>query len=58
MFAREVMPEFHDREPEHQEWKAGVLAGEIELDEIDTSPYQLVTNQTPASKVRAASAGE
>ena len=30
------MPEFHAREPEHQEWKAAVLAGEIELDEIDT----------------------
>ncbi len=58
MFAREVMPEFHDREPQHQEWKAGVLAGEIQLDEIDTAPYQLVTNQTPAAKVRAASAGE
>ncbi|MEX0682089.1 MAG: LLM class flavin-dependent oxidoreductase [Dehalococcoidia bacterium] len=40
LFAREVMPEFHDREPEHQEWKRGVLAGEIELDEIDTDPYK------------------
>jgi alkanesulfonate monooxygenase SsuD/methylene tetrahydromethanopterin reductase-like flavin-dependent oxidoreductase (luciferase family) len=58
LFAREVMPEFHEREPQHQEWKAGVLAGEIDLDEIDTTPYQLVTNQTPASKVRAASAGQ
>ena len=47
------MPEFQAREPEHQEWKAGVLAGEIELDEIDTTPYNLVTNQTPAAKVRA-----
>ena len=28
MFAREVMPEFHDREEEHQEWKRAVLAGE------------------------------
>ena len=33
------MPEFHDREPEHQEWKRKVLAGEIDLDEIDTQPY-------------------
>ena len=24
---REVMPEFHDREAEHQEWKRGVLVG-------------------------------
>ena len=30
MFAREVMPEFHDREEEHQEWKRAVLAGERE----------------------------
>ena len=39
LFAREVMPEFHGREPAHQEWKAAVLAGEIELDEIDTAAF-------------------
>jgi hypothetical protein len=39
LFAKEVMPEFHDAEAEHQEWKQGVLAGDIELDEIDTTPY-------------------
>jgi hypothetical protein len=33
------MDEFHDREPSHQEWKQSVLAGEIELEEIDTEPY-------------------
>jgi alkanesulfonate monooxygenase SsuD/methylene tetrahydromethanopterin reductase-like flavin-dependent oxidoreductase (luciferase family) len=53
LFAAEVMPEFQAREDEHQVWKQAVLAGEIELDEIDTTPYNLVTNQTPASKVRA-----
>ncbi len=53
LFATEVMPEFQAREPEHQAWKAGVLAGEIELDEIDTSPFNYVTSQTPAAKVRA-----
>ena len=42
LFAEEVMPEFHAREPEHQAWKAAVLAGDIELDEIDTSPYARV----------------
>ena len=31
------MPEFHDDEPAHQEWKRKVLAREIELEEIDTS---------------------
>jgi alkanesulfonate monooxygenase SsuD/methylene tetrahydromethanopterin reductase-like flavin-dependent oxidoreductase (luciferase family) len=39
LFAREVMPEFHERDQVHQEWKARVLAGEVELDEIDTEPY-------------------
>jgi alkanesulfonate monooxygenase SsuD/methylene tetrahydromethanopterin reductase-like flavin-dependent oxidoreductase (luciferase family) len=36
LFAQEVMPEFHAREPEHQEWKRKVLSGEIELEEADT----------------------
>jgi alkanesulfonate monooxygenase SsuD/methylene tetrahydromethanopterin reductase-like flavin-dependent oxidoreductase (luciferase family) len=49
LFAAEVMPEFHEREHEHQEWKAAVLAGEIQLDEIDTSPYAMPrrTGQAP-----------
>ena len=41
LFADEVMPEFHEREPDHQEWKQRVLAGEIELEEIDTTPYAM-----------------
>jgi alkanesulfonate monooxygenase SsuD/methylene tetrahydromethanopterin reductase-like flavin-dependent oxidoreductase (luciferase family) len=40
LFAREVMPEFHAREPEHQAWKRKVLAREIELEELDTEPYR------------------
>jgi alkanesulfonate monooxygenase SsuD/methylene tetrahydromethanopterin reductase-like flavin-dependent oxidoreductase (luciferase family) len=40
MFAREVMPEFHANIPAHEEWKAKVLAGEIELEEIDTQPFR------------------
>jgi len=39
LFADEVMPEFHAREEAHQAWKAKVLAGEIELEEIDTTPF-------------------
>jgi alkanesulfonate monooxygenase SsuD/methylene tetrahydromethanopterin reductase-like flavin-dependent oxidoreductase (luciferase family) len=39
MFASEVMPEFHAREPEHQAWKARVLSGEIQLEEIDIEPF-------------------
>jgi alkanesulfonate monooxygenase SsuD/methylene tetrahydromethanopterin reductase-like flavin-dependent oxidoreductase (luciferase family) len=40
LFAREVMPEFHAAEPEHQEWKRQVLNGEIILGEIDTAPFR------------------
>ena len=47
LFAREVMPEFHAREPEHQAWKSAVLAGEIELEEIDTDPFTLRGNSRP-----------
>ena len=39
LFAREVMPEFHAREPEHQAWKRDVLSGQIELPEVDTAPH-------------------
>lgn len=39
LFAREVMPEFQAAEPEHQAWKRQVLAGDLELEDFDTSPY-------------------
>ncbi len=50
LFAREVMPEFHEREPEHQAWKQAVLAGEIALEELDTAPHTFRALQTPAAK--------
>ena len=56
LFAREVMPEFHDREPEHQAWKQKVLSGEIQLEEIDTSPFNVRSNQTPTTKTTPAEA--
>jgi alkanesulfonate monooxygenase SsuD/methylene tetrahydromethanopterin reductase-like flavin-dependent oxidoreductase (luciferase family) len=40
LFAKDVMPEFHDREPEHQAWKTKVMNGEIELEELDTEPHR------------------
>ena len=40
LFAKEVMPEFHAAEPGHQEWKRQVMAREIALDEIDTTPHK------------------
>ncbi|HET6949823.1 MAG TPA: LLM class flavin-dependent oxidoreductase, partial [Acidimicrobiales bacterium] len=39
LFAREVMDEFHANVPAHERWKSGVLAGDIELEEIDTEPF-------------------
>jgi alkanesulfonate monooxygenase SsuD/methylene tetrahydromethanopterin reductase-like flavin-dependent oxidoreductase (luciferase family) len=46
LFAEHVMPEFHAMEPDHQTWKSSVLAGEIELDEIDTAPFTTVSLQS------------
>ena len=40
LFAREVMPEFHAAEGEHQDWKRQVMAGEILLEERDTSAHK------------------
>ncbi len=40
LLAKEVMPEFHAAEPGHQDWKRKVLSGEIQLDEIDTTPHK------------------
>jgi len=45
LFAREVMPEFHAREPEHQRWKEGVLAGRIPLEDLDTSAHTVYAHQ-------------
>ena len=56
LFAREVMPEFHDREPEHQLWKQAVLNREIELPEFDTAQFNRPSNQTPTKAATAGSA--
>jgi alkanesulfonate monooxygenase SsuD/methylene tetrahydromethanopterin reductase-like flavin-dependent oxidoreductase (luciferase family) len=45
LFAREVMPEFHAREPEHARWKADVLAGRVELQGDDADGYRLYAHQ-------------
>jgi hypothetical protein len=39
LFANEVMPEFHANIPAQEAWKAGVLAGDIKLEEIDTEQF-------------------
>jgi len=40
LFAHDVLPEFHANIPAHEGWKAKVLSGEIELEEIDTQPFR------------------
>jgi len=50
LFAEHVMPEFHAMEPDHQEWKRAVLAGEVELAEIDTEPFKLLSLQAIKQK--------
>ena len=47
LFAREVMPEFQERDPEHQQWKQQVLAGDIELSEIDPATLTPMSLQNP-----------
>jgi len=44
---REVMPEFHGRHAEQEAWKAAVLAGEIELEDIDTEPFNFAARGKP-----------
>src|SRR6202022_608060 len=45
LFAREVMPEFHAREPEHQRWKDDVLAGRIVRAPLDPEGHKLYSHQ-------------
>jgi alkanesulfonate monooxygenase SsuD/methylene tetrahydromethanopterin reductase-like flavin-dependent oxidoreductase (luciferase family) len=45
LFAREVMPEFHAREAEHQRWKSSVLEGRILLEQSDTSAHKVYAHQ-------------
>ncbi|MDP6563962.1 MAG: LLM class flavin-dependent oxidoreductase [Alphaproteobacteria bacterium] len=45
LFAEEVMPEFHARQPEHEAWKQGVLDGSVVLEDLDTQPYDIYSHQ-------------
>jgi hypothetical protein len=72
LFAKEVMPEFHDRQPAQDQWKQDVLNRGIVLEDLDTEKYDLYSHQnedivrlTPeqlrqrmAEKERLAAAGE
>jgi luciferase family oxidoreductase group 1 len=45
LFAREVMPEFHDRQAQQEAWKQEVLGGRLALEELDTTGYDLYAHQ-------------
>ena len=45
LFAEAVMPEFHERQPAHEAWKQQVLEGTIDLEALDTQPYDLYSHQ-------------
>jgi alkanesulfonate monooxygenase SsuD/methylene tetrahydromethanopterin reductase-like flavin-dependent oxidoreductase (luciferase family) len=40
LFAKEVMPEFQAHHREHEAWKAKVMSGEIQLEEIETTAFR------------------
>jgi luciferase family oxidoreductase group 1 len=50
LFAKEVMPEFHGMETEHQAWKADVLANRIVLEDLATDNYDIYAHQTPGQQ--------
>ena len=50
LFAKEVMPEFHGMEAEHQAWKNDVLAGRIMLEDLATDGYDIYAHQTPGQQ--------
>ncbi len=41
------MPEFHESHKEQEKWKVAVLAGEIELEDIDTEPFNITRGRKP-----------
>src|SRR5882672_1139860 len=58
LFGKEVMPEFRT-DPEHEAWKAGVMSGAIQLEEIDTEAFKdrygkLAVNVAPPKPTVAA----
>ena len=45
LFAREVMPEFQAAQPQQEQWKHEVLAGRIDLEDLDVSGHKVYTHQ-------------
>jgi alkanesulfonate monooxygenase SsuD/methylene tetrahydromethanopterin reductase-like flavin-dependent oxidoreductase (luciferase family) len=57
LFATEVMPEFVERDGEHETWKRRVLAGDVVLELHDTSPEALPRPQRSPVNVRPVASG-
>jgi len=53
LFAKEVTPEFQNRQGEQDAWKAAVINVEIELEDIDTEPFNLIRERAPTKNQRA-----
>ncbi|MND06015.1 hypothetical protein D3C83_271440 [compost metagenome] len=53
LFGREVMPEFHEREPEHQAWKEAVLAGDVTLLDPETEKLKVDGERLPWELAKA-----
>ncbi len=45
LFAEQVMPEFHQRQAEQEAWKAAVLAGDIELEDLSVEGIRRYAHQ-------------
>jgi luciferase family oxidoreductase group 1 len=50
LFAKEVMPEFHALEGEHQRWKNDVLSGRTVLENLATDGYDIYAHQEPGQQ--------
>jgi hypothetical protein len=49
LFARHVMPEFHEREAQHGVWKEAVLNGDLALVDPDSERLAVDGGRTPAT---------
>lgn len=45
LFAAKPMPEFHERQPEQDAWKADVMSRRLVLEDIDTGAYNIFSHQ-------------
>jgi hypothetical protein len=51
LFAREVMPEFHERHAKQEDWKRRVISGEIKIAPVDVTPYNTAKEQSVEARL-------